>query len=798
MAGNMRVSILLDFIKKGRGARDARDDLKGLKQEATGLKTVGGADRLNRSLVETSSKARKLAGDLAKAKAEAKALGATDARPKVSPYNRLKEMARPKERAADMMRASATGALAAGAGGLGLAGIAGGGIVAGMAAKGVRAGLDLERAMYDVSRATDASGKDLAAYQKEIVRLSLATGKAAPELAAMLAAAGFAGRPKDELMDFTRYAGQAMTAWGTTADETGQALAEIGSIYQANQKRIEEIGDAINTAADQSASKETDLLEVLRRVGASGRMLGVSAEQTLALGAALREVGTQPAVVGTALQALFTNLSLGDGATKEFADGLKAIGMNAKKLQKNVRKDATGAIVDLLKRIEQVPDKLKKVEVLKNLFGREYADNMGALLNNLPGLERMLALMANKKNYAGSVARDAAKRLQTDVSRLERAQEAINELARRVGEPLKIAAGSVAEGINTLLKAYDGLKDAQAKIEEAAQRIASGEARPGDVEAVAKAPDGAQRVAEATYNRTIDQNKSDAEATGSRINSADRAEKVRLELELQRRNAEREINALEASRTAGTATIGQVRRLAQLKADMATMPKPGSIDPRTPADATDRADDRRLTIENEKADRDLLNAKVRAIKALEDALPDGTAKDQVRSARSAAEDGYGPPAPPGTPADVPLPPRRPADISILKEMAPTEQHGPPMPSRLDFRKKLEGAFNVDLQPAAESVMLKYAAGIAGSQGAVDGAAQQVGEGVKGKLAAVDAGAAGQQAMASFAQGIAAGGAQAVAAAQRVAAQVQSALAVKVAGGASVRSRTSGALHDGVG
>jgi len=156
------------------------------------------------------------------------------------------------------------------------------------------------------------------------------TGKAAPELAAMLASAGFAGRPKDELMDFTRYAGQAMTAWGTNAEDTGQALAEIGTIYQANQKRIEEIGDAINTAADQSASKETDLLDTLKRVGASGRMIGVSAEQTLAFGAALREAGTQPAVVGTALQALFTNMAVGDGATKDFADGLKAVGTNAK------------------------------------------------------------------------------------------------------------------------------------------------------------------------------------------------------------------------------------------------------------------------------------------------------------------------------------------------------------------------------------------------------------------------------------------------------------------------------------
>ncbi len=73
----------------------------------------------------------------------------------------------------------------------------------------------------------------------------------------------------------------------------GQALAEIGNIYEANQKRIEEIGDDDHTMADNSASKETDLLEFMRRSGASAKEAGISAEKMLAFGAAMKEVGVR-------------------------------------------------------------------------------------------------------------------------------------------------------------------------------------------------------------------------------------------------------------------------------------------------------------------------------------------------------------------------------------------------------------------------------------------------------------------------------------------------------------------------
>ena len=792
---DMRVKLLLDFVKRGRAGKEARDELRGIKTEADRLKSTGGPDRLNRSLGETSSKARKLAGDLAKAKAEAKALAATDARPRVSPYNGLKDMARPKDRARDLLRTSAAGAAGAAMGGLGLAGVAGAGGAAALGAKGLGESLALERAMYDVSRATDASAEGLAGYRKEITQLSVATGQAAPELAGMLAQAGFAGRPKEELLAFMKYSAAAMTAWGTNAEQTGQFLAEIGNIYGANQKRIEEIADAVNTAADASAAKETDLLDVLKRAGAAGRLIKVSAENTLALAAAMKEVGQAPEVIGTSLNALFQNLSLGDEATKEFSDGLKTIGTNSKKLQAAVRKDAMGAIVDLLEKIKAVPDDLKKMQVLKQLFGREYADNIGALLNNIEGLKRQLGLMGDKKNYVGSVSRDMEKKVQQDFNKIERGQQAILELARRLGDPLKEAAGSVAAGIAELLKAYDQAKEAKTKLDAAAKRMAEGEATPEDADILANDPEGVRKLTEAQRQTARDRNRVDAEATAKMSEQASPDDAVQLETAKERRNLEREIAALkgEIAAKGGKGVTRQIMRLGQLNGQLSRLGpaqrEPDPVGPNLPSEDAKA----RTAAELEKKiaeDRRRTEAELARLNLLIDNAPAGKSREALLKQRQRYEHGpadllqgpltkdemtkRGTHGDVAVPSTVPLPPPRPAD--------------------------LRAAMHVDLQPAGALMSEQIAEGIKSRQSATDGAAQQIGEGVKGRLSAVDAAAAGQQAMASFAQGLEAGGAQAVAAAQRVAAQVQSALKVNVAGlgGGGVRARTGGALHDGVG
>ncbi len=315
--------------------------------------------------------------------------------------------------------------------------------------RAAKSSMDFERAMIEVGKATDASGPELDAYGEKVLSLARATGKTKEDLASMLSQAGFAGRPKQELMDFTEYAAKATVAWQTSAEDTGQALAEIGNIYEANQKRIEQIGDAINTMADNSASKETDLLEFMRRAGASSRQAGISAEHMLAFGAALKEVGVRNEVAATGFEALLNVMKLGAEFSKKAGEGLKELGVNSTKMRKSFVTKPIETTIDLLEKLNNVADPLKKAEIMTNLFGKEYQDDIAKLLNALPKLKQYIGLMSDAdKLKAGGVRFQFAQNLDKDVSKIDRATQAIDVLYKRIGDPIKVQAGGVADQIN--------------------------------------------------------------------------------------------------------------------------------------------------------------------------------------------------------------------------------------------------------------------------------------------------------------------------------------------------------------
>ncbi len=355
-----------------------------------------------------------------------------------------------------------------------------------VAQRAFKSSVSMEREMYNVQRATDSSSEALKEQEKLLLDLARATGKTKEELAQLYSAAGFAGRPNRELGRFTEYASKATVAWGTNAAETGQALAEIGNIYAANQVRIEEIGDAINSVADGSASSEKDLIEILRRVGGAGKMLGISAENMLAFGAALKEVGVGTEVASTGLNAMLTKIAVPDD---DFDDALKLAGLKPKQFRKAVEKDATGAILQLLSALKKL-EGTKRISVLKDLFGMEYADDIARLTGGYDRIVKLLAIATDKTKTLGSVRNGFTLALEKDFNRLDRAQQSLDVLGKRLGDRLKEVGGAFADVINQSVDAsekaanrLDKLRDVDAEAARIAGKLPPEPSPPVDKKA---------------------------------------------------------------------------------------------------------------------------------------------------------------------------------------------------------------------------------------------------------------------------------------------------------------------------
>ena len=373
------------------------------------------------------------------------------------------EMRRDRHRNGRSVLGDIAEASSAGAGmGMGRAGAVAAGAYAGgrLVSASASSSMNFERKMIEVSKATDAKGAELDAYGQQIMKLARDTGKNKEELAGVLSAGGFAGRPKEELMRFTEFGAKASTAWGTSLDSTADSLAQIGNVYQADQSRIEDIGDQINTMADKSASKEVDLLEILRRAGGSGKMAGMTSGDILGLGASLKGRGVQTEIAASGIESVINFMKLGSKFSKDSEDGMKALGMSDKTLAKNFKAAPMKALLTFLDKLGDIKDAGKLAEILDNIFGKERQDDVARMIDSRADIKKNVEMINDKNNYGGSVRTQFSEQMKYDVSKVDQAVQQWDVMIKRLGDPIKVAMGGLAEQLNKIMDASDKLNAA--------------------------------------------------------------------------------------------------------------------------------------------------------------------------------------------------------------------------------------------------------------------------------------------------------------------------------------------------
>ncbi|HEY8578649.1 MAG TPA: phage tail tape measure protein [Beijerinckiaceae bacterium] len=205
-------------------------------------------------------------------------------------------------------------------------------------------------------------------------------------------------------------------------------------------------------------------MEFLRRAGASANVAGISAEQTLAFGAALKEVGVRTETAATGFEALLNLMKLGGEFSKKAGEALKALGLESDAMRKAFVAKPVETMLDLLNRIKNTTDPMKRAEILTNLFGKEYQDDIAKLLNALPRLTELLDAMANKAKYANSVMKGFEIISEKDFNKIDRMSQAIDTLATRAGKAFKQIGGLFADQMNR------GIDDAEKILAELRRR----------------------------------------------------------------------------------------------------------------------------------------------------------------------------------------------------------------------------------------------------------------------------------------------------------------------------------------
>lgn len=334
--------------------------------------------------------------------------------------------------------------------------------------------IDFESAMADVKKVVDFdTPQQFKQMENDIISMSTRLPMAARDIAAIYAAGGQSGIAKNELTQFAETAVKMGVAFDITAEESGQAMAEMRTAFKMSQSEVTTLADKINYLGNNTPAAAKGIMDIVQRIGPLGEVGGFASGSIAALGATIRGMGVAEEVAATGIKNMMLALVAGESATKGQHNAYIELGMDAKKVAEGMQKDAEGTTLSVLKAISKM-DKYKQAAMLKELFGSESLGSIAPLLTNMQALEENLGKVADKQKYAASMEKEYAARAATTANKLKLAKHAASALGITIGNQLLPGINSAAGLFSTAMNSVQAWAQANPALAGTLTKIAVG------------------------------------------------------------------------------------------------------------------------------------------------------------------------------------------------------------------------------------------------------------------------------------------------------------------------------------
>ncbi|WP_265045208.1 phage tail tape measure protein [Wolbachia endosymbiont (group A) of Macropis europaea] len=325
----------------------------------------------------------------------------------------------------------------------------------------IKVAIDFESAMADVKKVVKFAEDDAAHNQgaaefgQTLKELSRTIPLSAAELAQIAASGGQLGIDKEELLGFTTTVAKMSTAFDMSAEEAGDSIAKLANVYGIEVADMERVGNIINHLSDNSAAKAGDMVKALAIVGGSAKQFGLDIKETSSLVNAFISLGKQPAKAATAINALLSKLQTAEGQSKEFKAALEDMGITAEEMTQRISRDGQDALLYFFETLEKV-DKQERSQILLNLFGQEYQDDIALLVGSLKNYKDAINNLAEEKKFEKSMQKEFDNRAATTANNLRLLRNAIAEVGMNLGSvmlpPLKWISSLLREITNPIAR----------------------------------------------------------------------------------------------------------------------------------------------------------------------------------------------------------------------------------------------------------------------------------------------------------------------------------------------------------
>lgn len=324
-------------------------------------------------------------------------------------------------------------------------------------AAGAKSAIDFEAAFAGVKKTLNADEDQFKQVADELINIARALPQTATELAGIAQVAGQLGVAVDDVAKFTEIIAKLGGATDLAGEMGATSMARFMKVIGQPIKNTEAFANVLVELGNNTATTESEIIQLALNFGALGSQVGLTGEEILAFSAAMREMG-QPAAAGaTALNKLFTQLNkavLGEGGLAEFSD-IAGMGMlEFQELAETSMAAAAQAVLTGLNTIgEAGQDQVKALDAV-GLARDRISRALISMAKNEQGLADARKIANEELMKQAALDKEFATRQNTVAGQMDILKSKINSFGIRMGEFLLPVIRKV---VDFLGRFFDGL-----------------------------------------------------------------------------------------------------------------------------------------------------------------------------------------------------------------------------------------------------------------------------------------------------------------------------------------------------
>lgn len=329
----------------------------------------------------------------------------------------------------------------------------------------VKAAMDWESAWTGVLKTADGSSAELAALEGDLRNLAKTLPATHQEIAAVAEAAGQLGVGVNSVATFTKTMIDLGETTNLSADEAATAIAQMANVMDpsllSSADGASRFGATLVALGNDGASTEKQILEMAQRISGSGKLVGASSAEVLALSNALASMGITAelggGVVSRILQDIYSAVKEGGPKLAQFA---ALAGTSADEFAKAFADDPVRALDAVAQGLNGVDASGGNVVATLKDLGFLSTEEQRVLLQ-LKGAGDLLTESLDLANAAwaenSALIEEASKRYDTAEAKVQIAKNSINDAAITIGDALLPAVAAAAEGVADLATWFGSL-----------------------------------------------------------------------------------------------------------------------------------------------------------------------------------------------------------------------------------------------------------------------------------------------------------------------------------------------------